>query len=150
MRLLKLSNPHIYSNTVLKKRICIFFLYLVICVPALFSQGKDSLAQVQEMQRLNRLGDSLHREQLKRDSAFAKTMEDISRNVNRSIEESKQKEVEQATQQVMQQHEKEQLTKRKTMLLAMSAFLIALFFGKMIFRRKKSKDNNASTTADAP
>ena len=44
-------------------------------MPALFSQDKDSLAQVQEMQRLNRLGDSLHREQLKRDSEFAKTME---------------------------------------------------------------------------
>jgi len=118
-------------------------------MPALFSQDKDSLAQVQEMQRLNRLGDSLHREQLKRDSEFAKTMEDISRNMNRSMEEAKQKEVEQATQQVMQQHEKEQLTKRKTMLLAMSAFLIALFFGRMIFRRKRSKDNNAPTTTDA-
>src|SRR5436190_18424553 len=97
----------------MKKRIITFLLCIFICMPALFYKNKDSLAQVQKMQRLNRLGDSLQREKLKRDSEFAKTMEDISRNMNRSMEEAKQKEVEQATQPVMQQHEKEQLTKRK-------------------------------------
>lgn len=130
----------IYRNTKIKKIIIALLICLLNYTPGLFSQDKDSLEQVQEMQRLNRLGDSLHRVQLARDSAFREQMEESLRSVKRSIEDAKQKEVEQGTQQVLKQYEREQWVKRRTMLLATSAFLIALAIGGMIFRRRKLKD----------
>lgn len=107
------------------------------CTTNLFSQNKDSLELTKEMERLDRLGDSLHKVQLARDSAFREQMEESLRSAKRDIEKAKQKEIEQATQQVLQQHEKEQGAKRKTMLLAISAFLVAIVVGRMIFKRKK-------------
>ena len=112
--------------------------FMLNCTTNLFSQNKDSLELAKEMERLDRLGDSLHKVQLARDSAFREQMEESLLGAKRDIEKAKQKEIEQATQQVLQQHEKEQGAKRKTMLLALSAFLVAIVLGRMIFKRKKS------------
>jgi hypothetical protein len=78
---------------------------------------------------------------LARDSAFREQMEESLLGAKRDIEKAKQKEIEQATQQVLQQHEKEQGAKRKTMLLALSAFLVAIVLGRMIFKRKSRIPN---------
>jgi uncharacterized protein (DUF342 family) len=86
-------------------------------IPQLFSQNKDSLAQMQEMQREKRFGDSLHQAQLARDSAFQELMDESAQKLNQSIAASKQKEVEEATNQVMALREKEQKSKRKTMYM---------------------------------
>ena len=117
--------------------IIIFLPFMLSCITNLFSQNKDSLELANEMERLNRLGDSLHKVQLAKDSAFREQMEETLRGAKRDIAEAKQKEIEQATQQVLKQHEKEQRAKRKTMLLAISAFLVAIVVGGMIFKRKK-------------
>lgn len=89
------------------------------------------------MERLDRLGDSLHKVQLARDSASRARMDEIMRGAQKDIEKAKQKEVEEATQQILKQHEKERGSKRETMFLAISAFLLALFVGGVIFKRKK-------------
>ena len=121
----------------MKKMIIVLLPFMLSCTTNLFSQNKDSLELAKEMERLNRLGDSLHKVQLARDSAFREQMEESLLGAKRDIEKAKQKEIEQATQQVLQQHEKEQGAKRKTMLLAFSAFLVAIVAGRMIFKRKK-------------
>ena len=119
----------------MKKTILVSLLCVLTGTINLFSQNNDSLAK--EMERLNRLGDSLHKAQLARDSAFRESMNEIMRSTNRDIEEAKQKEIEEATKQVLKQHEKEQSAKRRTMLLALSAFLIAVVVGSIVLRRKK-------------
>lgn len=119
----------------MKKTILVSLLCVLTGTINLFSQNNDSLAK--EMERLNRLGDSLHKAQLARDSAFRESMNEIMRSTNRTIEEAKQKEIEEATKQVLKQHEKEQSAKRRTMLLALSAFLIAVVVGSLVLRRKK-------------
>lgn len=119
----------------MKKTILVSLLCVLTGTINLFSQNNDSLAK--EMERLNRLGDSLHKAQLARDSAFRESMNEIMRSTNRTIEEAKQKEIEEATKQVLKQHEKEQSAKRRTMLLALSAFLIAVVVGSIVLRRKK-------------
>ena len=121
----------------MKKMIIVLLPILLNCTTNLFSQNKDSLELASEMERLDRLGDSLHKVQLARDSAFREKMEETLRGAKRDIEQAKQKEIGQATQQVLQQHEKEQRAKRKTMLLAISAFLVVIVVGGMIFKRKK-------------
>jgi len=121
----------------MKKMMILLLLFMLNCTTNLFSQNKDSLELAKEMERLDRLGDSLHKVQLERDSAFRQQMEETLRGAQRDIEKAKQKEIEQATQQVLQQHEKEQGVKRKTMLLAILAFLVAIVIGGMIFKRKK-------------
>ena len=119
----------------MKKKIIVFLLFMLNSITNLFSQNKDSLEPAKEMERLDRLGDSLHKVQLANDSAFRIKMEGSLHSAKPDIEEAKQKEIEQATQQVLLQHEKEQRTKRKTMLLAISAFLVVI--GRMIFKHKK-------------
>lgn len=119
----------------MKKTILVSLLCVLTGTINLFSQNNDSLAK--EMERLNRLGDSLHKAQLARDSAFRESMNEIMRSTNRTIEEAKQKEIEEATKQVLKQHEKEQSAKRRTMLLALTAFLIAVVVGSLVLRRKK-------------
>ena len=74
----------------MQKMIIALLMCLLNCTPDFFSQNKDSLAQIQEMQRLNQLGDSLQRVQLARDIAFREQMEESLRSVKRSIEEAKQ------------------------------------------------------------
>ena len=121
----------------MKKIIIVFLLCNLNSTTCLLSQNKDSLAQVQEMQRLNRLGDSLHRVQFAKDSAFNELLNESAQKIQRSIETSKQKQVEEATKEVLDRHEKEQWAKRKTKLLAMTAFLITTIVAGRIFRRKK-------------
>jgi hypothetical protein len=127
----------------MKKTFLVLLICNLNCTTHLFSQKKDSLAQIQEMQQLDRLGDSLHREQVVRDSAFQALMDESSRKLNQSIEEGKLKQVEQATNQVMQQRDKEQAAKRKTMLLALSAFLVTIVVAGIIANRRKQKNKPA-------
>ena len=122
-------------------------LVLLICnlnfTNNLFSQNKDSLAQIQEIERFNRLSDSLHQEQLARDSAFQELMDESSRKINQSITDSKLKQVEEATNEVMQQQEKEKRAKRKTMLLALSAFLITIIVVGIISKWRKQRNKSS-------
>ncbi len=108
-----------------------------------FAQDKDSLAKEQELENWRRKADSLHKIQLARDSAFRQQLNDISNEVNRSIEDNKQKEVEKATEEVMARHEKEQRSKRQTMLWATAGFLIAVVIGGLIFKRRKGKTDQS-------
>jgi hypothetical protein len=122
----------------MKKSILVLLIFQLNSATNLFSQSKDSLEL--EMQRLDRLGDSLHKEQVARDSAFMEFLNESARKVNESIAEKKQKELESATREVMQRKEKEQKAKRKTMLLALSAFLIIIVAGGIIRKRIKKRN----------
>ena len=54
----------------MKKMVILLLPFLFNCTKNLFSQTKDSLELATEVERLNRLGDSLHKVQLANDSAF--------------------------------------------------------------------------------
>ena len=54
----------------MKKMAILLLPFLLNCTTNLFSQTKDSLELATEVERLNRLGDSLHKVQLANDSAF--------------------------------------------------------------------------------
>ncbi|MEO7984534.1 MAG: hypothetical protein ABI688_10675 [Bacteroidota bacterium] len=122
----------------MKKLILLWLFCQLSCPGILFSQHKDSLDQL-EIQRYNRMRDSLYRAGLAKDSAFQVQMQEAMQKTMRGIAESKQKEVEEATKEVLQRKEKEQGTKRRTMLWAGSAFVLALVLGRLIFTRKKVK-----------
>lgn len=125
----------------MKKIILVLLICKLNCSTNLFSQNKDSLAQIQEMQRLTRVGDSMHRVQLAKDSAFQEMLDESSRKIKQGLEESKQKQVEAATKEVLERQDKEQRAKRKTMLLALSTFLITIVVAGML-RRKKKKNKS--------
>jgi uncharacterized membrane protein YvbJ len=99
--------------------------------------------KIQEMQQQKRFGDSLHQEQIAIDSAFQELMDESSRKFNQSIADAKLKQVEETTNEVMQQQEKEKMAKRKTILLALSAFLITIIVAGIISIRKKQKNRSA-------
>ena len=107
-----------------------------ICIPALFGQGKDSLALELEMQRINRLRDSMREINKARESTFNAMLEGAVIKTQRSIEEGKRKEMAHAMEEVLQRQEKEQASKRKTMLLAISAFLFTIIVTGVFLRRK--------------
>jgi len=122
----------------MKKAILVLLIFQLNSTTDLFSQSKDSLEQ--EMQRLDRLGDSLHKERLARDSAFMELLNESARKVNEEIAERKQKELESATREIMRRKEKEQRAKRNTMLLALSAFLVIVVAGGIIRNRIKKRN----------
>lgn len=126
------------------KKLIIALLVLSFSVSDLSAQNKDSLAKEIEWEQLRRKGDSLHKVNLARDSAFQQQMNDLSRDVNRIIEDDKQKEINEATEQVMKQHEKEQRAKRQTMLWATAGFLLAAITGGIVFKKIKGKTNQSS------
>ncbi len=115
------------------------FVFLSFCffATAIFAQDKDNLLS-EEMKRLNRLGDSLHKVQLARESTSVARMNEILRKTNQDVADAKYKEVEKATEQVLAQHRKEQKRKRMAALLTIAAFaltgLVATFIAK---RRRK-------------
>ncbi len=92
----------------MKKMIIVLLICKLACPINLFSQNKDSQAQKQEMQRINRSGDFLHRVQLAKDSAFQETMDESMRKVKQGIAENKQKEADEATKEVLERQDKEQ------------------------------------------
>lgn len=112
------------------------FLSFYFFSATLFAQNDDSLL-LAEMQRLNRLGDSLHKAQLARDSAFKEQMNESLRKLNQDIAEVKSKEIEKATEQVLVQHRKEQKRKRTAALLTIAAFGLAVLAGAFIAKRRK-------------
>jgi predicted lipase len=101
------------------------------------AQQKDSLTL--EMERLNRLGDSLHKEQLKRDSANQQMLNNIGRDIERIKEESNQKQIKQATEEVIRQREKEQGGRRKIMWIGFIVVLAITTGAGIYFQRKKTK-----------
>ena len=115
-------------------------LFCKLSVDPCFAQKRDSLELAQEMERLNRLGDSLHRLQVAKDSAFREQLENSLRDAKRDIEKEKQKELEAATNEVLKRQDKEQRDRRKTMLLATSACMIAIIAGGIFFKRRRMKN----------
>jgi|GEM_PF-3321851 len=113
-----------------------FLLSFYFFLATLFAQNDDSPLSA-EMQRLNRLGDSLHKVQLARDSALKEQMNESLRKLNQDIAEVKSKEIEKATEQVLTQHRKEQKRKRMAALLTIAAFGLAVLAGAFIARRRK-------------
>ena len=91
------------------------------------------------MQRLNRLGDSLHKVQLAKDSAFRVMLDESLDKAKEDIDAANQKEVAQTTEQVMNQHEKEQQTKRRTMLWSLAGFLFAVAIVRVIAKSRKKR-----------
>ncbi|MBP7558035.1 MAG: hypothetical protein KA821_17295 [Chitinophagaceae bacterium] len=113
-------------------------LFTASCIlyTGIFAQMKDSLLSA-EMKRLNRLGDSLHKIQLARESTSVARMKEIVRKTNQDIADAKYKEVENATEQVLAQHRKEQQRKRMAALLTIAAFAVAILAGALIAKRRK-------------
>jgi response regulator of citrate/malate metabolism len=116
-------------------------LILLCCVLAnttlLFSQYKDSTALAKEMERVNRMYDSMQPILKARDSINQAKLEELFQNAKKEIEENKQKELEDATKEVVQRQQKEQQSKRNTMLLAGTVFLITVIVARIFFKRKK-------------
>ncbi|NCT73143.1 MAG: hypothetical protein GXC78_01320 [Chitinophagaceae bacterium] len=116
------------------------FLLLIVISTSIFAQNKDSLSA--EMERLNRLGDSLHKVRLARDSAFQEEMNESLRKLNQDIATAKSIEIEKATEQVLAQHRKEQNRKRMAALLTIAAFGVAALAGAFIAKRKKGNSTH--------
>lgn len=115
-------------------------LLLLCAAPAiLFAQtNKDSLA-LAEMQRLNRMGDSLYKLRLAKDSAF---LEELNQKVQKTKEEiasPNQKEIEAATQQVMEQQRKEQGRRKNIIFIALAAFITATMAAVLFLQRRQQK-----------
>jgi cell division protein FtsL len=115
----------------------LLLLTLFLPFSIVFAQQKDSLTL--EMERLNRLGDSLHKEQLKRDSANQQMLNNIGRDIERIKEESNQKQIEQATEEVMRQRKKEQGGRRKIMWIGLFIVIAITSAAGIYFQRKRNK-----------
>lgn len=102
----------------------------------LFAQSKDTLLSA-EMRRLNRLGDSLHKVQLARESTSVARMNEILRKAEQNVIDAKYKEVEKATEQVLAQHRKEQKRKRMAAMLTIAAFALTGLIATLIIKRRK-------------
>ena len=115
------------------------FLVITFLFPlsVLVAQEKDSISL--EMQRLNRLGDSLYKERLKKDSAYYEMLNRTASDIQNIKNEAQQKQLEEATQQVMQQQEKEQKNRRRTMWLGLTTFLVVVLVAGTYFKRKKNR-----------
>lgn len=92
-----------------------------------------------EIQRLNRMADSLHKIGLAKDSAFKVQMEEVLQKTRREMEERKRKELEEATKEVVERQEKEQRAKSKTKLWAFAAFLLTIAVVIFVVNRKKQQ-----------
>lgn len=117
-------------------KITLLFLSLSALHVTIFAQNKDSLLAA-EMKRLNRLGDSLHKVQLARESTSVARMNEMVRKTNQDIADAKYKEVESLTEQVLAQHRKEKQRKRMAALLTIAAFGVAALAGAFIAKRRK-------------
>jgi hypothetical protein len=92
-----------------------------------------------EMQRLNRMGDSLYKERLARDSAYKVKMENMIRDVKRDVEESKQKEIQGVVDKMLKDREKEKWRRRRDLILAAGiAGLIATITIKLLRKRREN------------
>lgn len=89
------------------------------------------------MRRLNRLGDSLHKVQLARESTSVARMNEILRKAEQNVIDAKYKEVEKATEQVLAQHRKEQKRKRMAAMLTIAAFALTGLIATLIIKRRK-------------
>jgi len=121
----------------MKKLLFISLYCLLTNTTFLFSQRKDSATISEEMDRVNRMVDSMRPLLAARDSESNARWEEIKQKNSRVLEDYKQKEIEQATKEVVQRQEKEQKSKRNTMMLAVSAFLVTLIVARIFFKRKK-------------
>lgn len=111
-------------------------LLLTAFCSALSCFSQDSIDA--EMQRLNRLGDSLYKERLAHDSAYKEKMDNMIRDVKRDVEESKQKEMQGAVEKVLQDREKEKWRRRRDLFLAAGiAGLIATVTIKLLRKRRQ-------------
>ena len=123
----------------MKKTIFISLYCLLINKSLLFSQYKDTVALNKEHERVNRLVDSMRPILAAQDSIRQAKMEEMSLKISRVLEDSKRKEIEEATKEVVQRQEKEQKSRRNTTLLAGAAFLITISVAGMFFKRKRQK-----------
>ena len=123
----------------MKQLLSLLLYCLLLNTATLHAQQKDTTGLTEEMQRLNRLGDSLHKVQLAKDSAFRVMLDESLDKAKEDIDAAKQKEVAKATEQVMNQHEKEQQTKRRTMLWALAGFLFAVAIVRVIAKSRKNR-----------
>lgn len=123
----------------MNKKIFLTFPAIFIFISCITAQEKDSLTL--EFERLNRLGDSLHKEQLKRDSANRAMLERIGSDIQKIKDSINRKQVEQATEQVLKEQEKEQNAKRKTMLWALLALVVTGAVARIYFKRKKNSSS---------
>lgn len=126
----------------MKKIILIALYSLLFNTPTLYSQYKDSAALAKEWDRVNRLVDSMRPVLAARDSESKARWEEIAQKSNRVMEDHKQKEIEEATKEVIQRQEKEQKSKRNTILLAGAAFVITIAVAAAIRRRNKGKNQS--------
>jgi len=121
----------------MKKVILVAFSCLLANADTLYSQYKDKTALAKEMDRVNRMVDSMRPILAARDSASRARLEEISRSSSRITEELKQKETEQATTQVIKQIEKDRQRRRNTKLLAGLATIVITAIVVAVIRSRK-------------
>lgn len=113
---------------------------LLLCISTqLFSQ-KDSIDP--EIKRFQVMRDSMYQAALVRESTSRVQLEEGLQKARRGIAESKQKEMEEATNEVVARQAKEQRTKRKTMLLALAGFSVTVAIAGFFFRQKRKNSSS--------
>ncbi len=115
----------------------IFLFYLLIGSAVLFAQTPDSLAYMEEMQRIQKVGDSLNRLQIAKDSLSLEKIMAIQKGQNAG--EENESEAEKRFNKVMQQQDKEQHILRNRLLILVAFFLILLFSMRAILNRQKRR-----------
>jgi hypothetical protein len=121
----------ILLHAAMRKTITLLF----FCICTLSFSQKDSIDP--EIRRFQVMRDSMYKAGLARESTFRVQMDEILLKTRRSIEDAKQKEIEEATNQVMAQQEKSQGAKRKTMMLALAGFSLAAAVTGLVIRQKR-------------
>jgi len=86
--------------------------------------------------------DSMYQAALVRESTSRVQLEEGLQKARRGIAESKQKEMEEATNEVVARQAKEQRTKRKTMLLALAGFSVTVAIAGFFFRQKRKNSSS--------
>ena len=115
----------------------LLFILVLLSSPILFAQEKDSLTL--EMERLNRLGDSMYKERLKRESTFQDMLNNTAREIENIKNKANEKAVAEATQEVLRRHEKEQASKRKIYWIGFIILLVIATVSGVYLQRKKNK-----------
>jgi len=101
------------------------------------AQEKDSLTL--EMERLDRLGDSMYKERLKRESTFQDMLDNTAREIEKIKSKSNDQAVADATAEVLRRREKEQASKRKKYWTGFIILLVIATTSGIYMNRKKYK-----------
>ena len=125
-----------YQFHTLKK--IVMLLYLLVSITTLSAQTIDSLAYKEEMQRIQKVSDSLNRLQIAKDSLSLEEIMAIQKTTKNAGEENVS-EAEKRFNEMMLRQDKEQHILRNRLLILVAFLLILIFSMRTILNKQRQR-----------